>query len=488
MSFRSGGVLLHVSSLPGPHGIGDLGPAALSWIDWLAESGCSYWQVLPLGPSGFGDSPYSSPSSYAGNLNLVSPDLTAVTTGLGGEAASDPSDRVDYGSVIKSKWALVVEAHERAPVSVQSRFAEFRERESGWLEPHALFMALKDAHGGAAWTDWDESLRRRDRHALESARSELRTVIDQHAFGQFLFFEQLESVRRHAADRGIEIVGDVPLYVAMDSVEVWTRPDLFAIEVLGGRPREVAGVPPDSFSPLGQVWDTPLYDWDAHREDGFEWWVDRIESFSKQADVLRIDHFTGFCRYYAIDALTRDPGGGEWRDGPGAALFDEVRNRLGEIPMIVEDLGPVGDPVERLRVELGYPGMRVLQDAFSADATGDRLVQSFPTNCAVYTGTHDNDTAIGRFESEDEDYERRALAYTGGSPETFAWDLVSRAWESTSSIAIAPMQDLLGLGSEARMNVPGTAAGNWQWRLSEPPDSELALKLADLSERTGRRR
>lgn len=485
MFSRSAGVLLHVSSLPGPHGIGDLGTSAIDWIDWLADSGCRYWQVLPLGPAGYGDSPYSSPSSFAGNLNLIAPDLLEGFD-VPNSLSSPTQDRVDFGSAIDAKWALISEAHDRMPDRLRSEFEDFRDDARTWLEPHCLFMALKDAHGGAPWFEWTEELAGRDHAALTSARRRLDTEIGRHAFGQFIFFRQLAAVRRHAASRRVQIIGDVPLYVARDSVEVWLRPDLFELGP-DGRPLLVAGVPPDSFSPVGQVWDTPVYRWDRHASDGFAWWVDRIEALSRQADVLRIDHFTGFQKFYAIDGETRDVTAGSWRDGPGAAPFDAVRARLGEIPMIVEDLGPLGEEVERLRIQLGYPGMRVLQDAFVGGGDHERRAAEFPENCAVYTGTHDNATARQRLDEEDDAYRRRALEYTGGSVETFSRDLVSRAWESKSIIAMAPMQDLLGLGAGARMNTPGTSTGNWQWRMTPGATTgALAADLAALGQRTGR--
>jgi 4-alpha-glucanotransferase len=295
----------------------------------------------------------------------------------------------------------------------------------------------------------------------------------------------MKALRRHAGEAGVAIIGDVPLYVAMDSVEVWQRPDLFALD--GRRPLEVAGVPADSFSPVGQVWDTPVYRWESHAADGFAWWVDRIEAFARQADVLRIDHFTGFHRFYAIDARTRDVSTGEWLDGPGPALFEAIRARLGDVAMIVEDLGPLEDEVEILRSQLGYPGMRVLQEAFAEGVSRPRIPQNYPENCAVYTGTHDNNTARGRFDEEDGGYRRRALEYTGGSEATFAWDLVTGAWESRPVIAVSPMQDLLGLGSEARMNTPGTPSGNWRWRMAaDAATPTLAARLAELTGRAGR--
>ena len=299
---RSSGVLLHVSSLPGPHGIGDFGPSAYAWVDWLADAGCRYWQVLPLGSPGYADSPYSSLSSFAGNPNLISPARLADDGLAEPLEGRDRSERVDFGSVVRQKWRLLQTAHSRLNGELEKEFAEFQGRESDWLEPFSLFMALKSTHGGGSWTKWPSDLRNRDSKALSGARSRLKNEMKQHAFGQFTFYRQLEALREYATSRGIEIIGDVPLYVASDSVDVWVNPELFAIEPATGLPSLVAGVPPDMFSAEGQWWGNPLYRWEAHSVDDYEWWSNRLASFLRQADVLRLDHFTGFARYYEIDA------------------------------------------------------------------------------------------------------------------------------------------------------------------------------------------
>jgi len=486
---RSSGVLLHVSSLPGPYGIGDIGPSAHAWVDWLTDAGCRYWQVLPLGPTGYADSPYSSLSSFAGNPNLISPALLAedgLLDSLEGEGASA---RVNYGKVIPQKWNLLQEAHSRLSKDIKKEFLEFQEREDSWLASYTLFMALKSAHGGGSWTSWPTDLRTRQAMSLSDARFRLTDEMEWHAFGQFIFYRQLDALREYAMARGVEIIGDVPLYVASDSADVWVNPELFAVDSASGRPSLVAGVPPDMFSPVGQWWGNPLYRWEAHAADDYAWWSGRLEAFLRQADVLRLDHFTGFARYYEIDGDAENATGGVWRDGPGASLFKAAQRRLGELALIVEDLGPLGYVVEDLRVQLGYPGMKVLQEAFDGRPDNQFLPENYQEDCVVYTGTHDNDTARGRLEGENDEYRRQALAFTDGGHETFAWDLLSRAWESVAVIAIAPMQDLLGLGSEARMNYPGTAEGNWQWRMTEgAATSVLAENLSMLNENTRRSR
>lgn len=487
MFSRSSGVLLHVSSLPGPFGIGDLGPTALDWMDWLAGAGCKYWQMLPLGPTGFGNSPYASPSSFAGNVDLISPQLLArdglidMPTPFGG------ADRVDFEGVSRFKWNLVEEAEARQSAAVRESYDEFFDREREWLEPYSLFMALKEAHDGSSWVDWDRELRVRDRSALAEARRAQRDAIRRRAFGQFLFDRQLSGLRVGARERGVQLIGDMPLYAATDSVDVWMRPELFAVDVESGRPTRIAGVPPDLFSPIGQVWGMPTYRWSEHAAEGFSWWIGRIGAFLRRADVLRLDHFTGFHRFYAIDPHGADRMEGEWDEGPGMALFDALADELGDVAMIVEDLGPLLPEVERFRKELDRPGIRILQEAFDNDYDQSRLPQNFPLDCVVYTGTHDNQTAQGRIETESPRYVERALQFTGGTKETFAPDLVQRAWESRQFMAVAPMQDILGLGAEARMNTPGTTAGNWEWRM-EPgsADSDVGARLASLNEKTQR--
>ncbi len=491
MFHRSSGVLLHVSSLPGVHGVGDLGPAAYSWVDWLADSGCRYWQVLPLGPTGYADSPYSSLSSFAGNVNLISPDLL-VEDGLltadeiGGK---DRTERVDYRRVIRHKWAMVSLAFTRLAGDLEDEFVQFREREAKWLEPYSLFMALKGAHRGGSWTGWSPELRVRDPKKLALARRELADEIARHAMGQFVFYRQLYALREHSTHRRVEIIGDVPLYVASDSVDVWLNPELFTVDMTTGIPDMVAGVPPDMFSETGQWWGNPLYRWEAHQADDFAWWARRLQAFIREADVLRFDHFTGFAKYYAIEGSSDSAAGGVWLEGPGAAFFESIRRRLGDFDIIVEDLGPLGDVVDALRAQFGYPGMKVLQEAFDGDPGNQFLVENYDDDCVVYTGTHDNDTARGRLDGESDRYRQQALSYTGASPESYSWKLISRAWESVAVIAITPMQDLLGLGTDARMNYPSTTEGNWQWRLPDGATTpDLGERLAALNRRTGRSR
>ena len=488
---RSSGVLLHVSSLPGPYGIGDLGPSAHSWVDWLADAGCGYWQVLPLGPTGYANSPYSSLSSFAGNVNLISPDLLVVDGLLAADDlwAVGGEGGVDYSQVTSRKWAMVQLAHSRLTEELEAEFSQFREREEEWLEPHSLFMALKIAHGGGSWTGWPSELRAGDAEVLSSALHELADEVAQHAFGQFIFYRQLDALREHATARGVEIIGDVPLYVAPDSVEVWLNPELFTVDLTTGKPNLVAGSPPDMFSETGQRWGNPLYRWDIHVVDDFVWWTRRLESFLRQADVLRMDHFTGFARYYEIEGASTTALDGVWRDGPGKALFDSVKRRLGDIPIIVEDLGTQGEVVEQLRLQLGYPGIKVLQEAFDGDPKNTSLPENYSAECVVYTSTHDYDTARGRLDGESDEYRRQALSYTEATPETYAWNLVTRAWESAAVIAIAPMQDLLGLGIEARMNYPSTTESNWEWRMTEgAATADLSKRLADLNRSSRRSR
>ena len=489
MFHRSSAVLLHVSSLPGPYGIGDLGPAAHAWVDWLADAGCRYWQVLPMGPTGYADSPYSSLSSFAGNINLISPDSLVDDGLLAADEIGEQGNtgRVDYGSVIQQKWAMVGKALSGLTGELLDEFNKFRQNEARWLGPYSLFMALKSAHGGGSWTEWSSELRARDPKTLDVAQGEFADEISRHSMGQFLFYRQLDALRSHATRRRVEIIGDVPLYVASDSVDVWLNPELFTVDMTTGIPEFVAGVPPDMYSETGQWWGNPLYEWAAHRADDFAWWARRLQAFIRHADVLRFDHFTGFARYYAIEGSTDTAAGGVWRDGPGSAFFESVKRRLGDLDIIVEDLGPLGAVVDDLRLEFGYPGMKVLQEAFDGDPGNQFLTEHYEDDCVVYTGTHDNDTARGRLDLENDRYRQQALSYTGASPETYSWELISRAWESVAVIAVTQVQDLLGLGTEARMNYPGTTEGNWQWRLADNVITPaVGERLNALNRRTGR--
>jgi len=484
---RSSGVLLHVTSLPSRFGVGDLGSSAVEWIDWLSTAGVKYWQVLPLGPTGYGDSPYSSLSSFAGNTTMVAPESLASDGLLSSSELMSVGNEesVEFDTVKRAKDAWLRLAHSRLEGGLRAEFEIYREVESDWLAPYALFMALKEAHGGQSWSTWPRDLRHRQSDAIAAARTALADEIEVVEFSQFAFYRQLNRLREHAKARGVEIIGDVPLYVAPDCVDAWVDPQLFSLDDETGEPTLVAGVPPDMFSKVGQHWGNPLYQWEAHAEDGYRWWFDRLEGFFRQADVIRIDHFTGLVRYYEIQGSATDASDGVWRDGPGLPFFDEMNRRMGEMPIILEDLGPIPEIVEGVRRRVGYPGMAIVQEGFAGDKG------SLPSNLrgdrVAYTGTHDNDTALGRFLGETDEYREAALAVTGGSAETYSWDLLRELWASQALITIVPMQDLLGLGTEARMNYPGTAEGNWRWRMTDGAATpELAERIGMLNGSHGR--
>ena len=488
---RSSGVLLHPTSLPGPYGIGDLGPEVDRWLDWLAGTGSRLWQVLPLGPTSYGDSPYQCFSSAAGNPLLISPELL-VEDGLltPGEIALDthPAGGIDYGTVIGWKGRLLATAGTRLSGALEEEFNDFRDRNADWLDDYSLFMALKDHFGGQAWSSWDSDVRLRDRGALDSAKRWLAPDITRHAFHQWLFSRQWARVRREAESRSIRIFGDMPLYVAADSADVWARPDMFELDK-SGQPTVVAGVPPDYFSPTGQLWGNPIYRWEAHRKDGYQWWVDRVQRTLDLVDIVRIDHFRGFADYWEIpkDAQTAETG--QWIDGPGAPLFEAIADSLGTLPIVAEDLGELSPAVGKLRDRLGLAGMKILQFAWDGEDDNPFLPHHIEENSVAYTGTHDNDTTKGWFESAPVEERERVLAYLGSTGETITWDLIATAWASKAIVAIAPVQDLLNKPSTARMNRPGAASGNWQWRLSA---GELTHTVSDrlysLNLRTNRGR
>ncbi len=488
---RTAGIILHPTSLPGPYGIGDLGPEAHRWVDWLAATGCGLWQVLPLNPTGYGDSPYQTFSAFAGNPYLVSPDALAsdglVTAADMATVPAFPTERVDYGAVIPWKLDLLDRAHARldaADPGLAAAYAAFREAEAGWLDDFALFMALKDAHGGGAWTGWPAPLRDRDPQALTAARAEHADLVDRHAFRQFLFFRQWAALRERAAGFGIRIVGDAPIFVAHDSADVWAHRELFFVAP-DGSPSVVAGVPPDYFSATGQLWGNPLYDWEAHAATGYAWWIDRLRAALQQVDLLRIDHFRAFADYWEIPAGAQTAVDGRWVDGPGEAFFDAVEAALRELPIIAEDLGELSDAVPALLEAVELPGMRIFQFAF--DGEPEFFPHLYPEQCVAYTGTHDNDTTLGWFANATPEQRAEALAYLGSDGDDFAGDMIARLWDSDAAFVLAPMQDFLRLGSEARMNLPGRPGGNWAWRLPPGvPGSDLAADIRELNRATGR--
>jgi 4-alpha-glucanotransferase len=488
-------VLLHPTSLPGRHGIGDLGESARRWVDFLRAAGQQLWQVLPLGPTSFGDSPYQGFSARAGNPYLVSPDDLAAEGLLAGGDLAPPvggsSGRVDYGEVTTRKRALLGRAYTRfregAASHLRAELEIFRDAEREWLGDCALFLALKTAHHGAAWSEWEPDLRLRRAPALAAARARLADEVAAQEFGQFLFFRQWARLREHARAAGVRLIGDVPIFVAYDSADVWQHRELFALDA-AGRPLEVAGVPPDYFAADGQLWGNPLYDWARLAADGYRWWVDRLRHVLRLVDIARLDHFRGFAAYWAVPRGSPTARTGTWRPGPGAALLEALRTALGDLPFIAEDLGLITDDVHALRDRFGLPGMRVLQFAFGGDPDSPFLPHNYAPNTVVYTGTHDNDTAVGWYRHGATAAERAFYRrYTGRArdPEDggVAWDLVRLAWASVADVALAPMQDLLALGSEARMNHPGRPAGNWAWRLTPSAlTDELGARLAELTE------
>jgi len=470
---RAGGVILHPTSLPGPYGIGDLGPEAHRWIDLLGDSGTGLWQVLPLGPTGFADSPYAALSSFAGNLNLISPDLVAAD-GLGDwnePPASAPPTRVDYGSVIPAKEALIARASTAFAAGAGSpdlgaALAAFRAGAGHWLEDYALYVTCKRLNDGRAWWDWDGPLRLRAPDALRTVRREHAAVIDEVVFGQFLFSRQWTALRRHAAERAVRIIGDVPFFVAGDSADVWSQPELFDLAP-DGTPNHVAGVPPDYFSTTGQLWGNPQYRWERHAADGFSWWLDRLGAAFDQVDLVRIDHFRAFADYWEIPAGRETAVDGRWRDGPGLEFFTAVGDRFESVPIIAEDLGEMSPKVPDLLAAVGFPGMRVLQFAFEGETDDPFLPHRYPLNTVAYTGTHDNDTTLGWWQAARPAHRAAAAAYLDADPGDPVAAFLEALWGSAALLVLAPLQDFLRLGSSARMNSPGTTDGNWQWRAPE---------------------
>jgi 4-alpha-glucanotransferase len=488
-SARSAGVLLHPTSLPGPYGIGDLGPAAYAWVDALARARQTWWQVLPVGPTGYGDSPYQSTSTFAGNPLLISPDVLAqegLLRAPQNEVPQFPVDHVDYPAATAWKLRQLSRAWEAfkggAAPSLRGPFEEFQRREASWLDDFALFLSLKEVHGGRAWTDWPAEQVRRQPEALAEARRRVGEAHSLHKFTQFLFFRQWQALKKYAYDKGIRLIGDIPIFAAPDSADVWANPHLFQLDDQR-RPRVVAGVPPDYFSRTGQLWGNPLYDWDAARATHYSWWIARLKAALALVDLVRLDHFRGFEAYWEIPAGRPTAEVGRWVKAPGADFLQTARAALGDLPLIAEDLGLITPEVEALRDQFGLPGMRILQFAFS-DPKNPYLPHNFAPRTVVYTGTHDNDTTLGWFRSasqQERDCLRRYLPLTNEG--NAAWDLVRLAWGSVADYAVAPLQDLLGLGTEARMNLPGRPEGNWRWRFRADMLAPWVLdRLAELTD------
>ncbi|MGA2545902.1 MAG: 4-alpha-glucanotransferase [Rectinemataceae bacterium] len=509
---RVSGILLHPTSLPGPFGIGDMGSAALNFIERMAEAGQRLWQVLPLGPTGYGDSPYAPFSSFAGNELLISPELLMEEGLMDHEELRDPPgfprDRVDYGSVIPWKRRLLDNAAavfiSGASPERRKDFALFQSGEESWLPRYSLFRAIKDEYDvkaraegrdGALWNNyWPKSLAISDPAALAAECERRAAAVERYEVLQFLFSEQWAALKEAANAERIMVVGDIPIFVAQDSADVWAERGLFSLDA-AGRPIEVAGVPPDYFSDDGQLWGNPLYDWDKHRAQGFAWWIRRLRAALERFDVLRVDHFRGLEACWAVPVGEKTARRGAWKKAPGVELFAAVKAALGEeMPIIAEDLGFITDEVKALRDGLGFPGMRILQFAFDASESGTAfdpknafLPHNYTERCVAYTGTHDNDTLAGwiaQADAAERDYVER---YLGFAPVDPAQALLRELMKSTAAWAVFPLQDILGLGSEARMNMPSTLGGNWAWRMAENAFSrKIASSLAEMSRLYGR--
>ena len=490
---RAGGILCSVASLPSKYGIGCFSKEAYAFVDFLAEAGQRYWQILPLGPTGFGDSPYQSFSTFAGNpyfIDLETLIKEGVLTKKECEACDfgkDP-ETVDYGKLYEERYALLRKAYERSNVGENHAFHEFQEKERYWLRDYAIFMAVKKRFGDEPWNEWAEDIRFRLPNAMEYYQRELYFDIEFHEYMQYLFQRQWKSLKQYANEKGIQIIGDIPIYVAYDSADAWSNPALFQFDN-NRMPTAVAGCPPDGFTAAGQLWGNPLYLWDYHRATGFEWWIRRISKCFEWYDMLRIDHLRGFDEYYAVPYGDEDAVRGHWEKGPGIELFRTLRWRLGDRAIIAEDLGYMKPSVKEMVRESGYPGMKVLEFAFDSRDSSDRseyLPHNYTRNCVVYTGTHDNETLVGWLESISKKERQMVRDYLGRPEESgkeLAFSLLRLAAASVADLCVIPLQDYLGLDNRARINQPSTIGKNWRWRMKKKTLSkELAEKIRHLME------
>ena len=489
---RGAGILLPVSCLPSDYGIGSLGKAAYDFVDFLAAAGQSYWQVLPLGPTGYGDSPYQSFSAFAGSPYYI--DLqTLVEDGLLRQSEAkapdwgERPDWVDYAKLYKNRFEVLKKAWSRSGWQKDPAFDSFCEENRFWLEDYALFMALKDSFDGLSWQSWPEEIRLREPAALQKCRERLKEQTAFWQYIQYLFFTQWQKLKTYANGKGVQIIGDIPIYVSMDSADVWANASLFQMDK-SRRPLAVAGVPPDLFSATGQLWGNPLYRWDYHRDTGYDWWMKRLAACFELYDVVRIDHFRGFDEYFAIPYGDATAERGGWRPGPGYDFMRAIKKNLGDKSIIAEDLGFLTPTVLKLVKESGYPGMKVMQFAFDSREKGDYLPHNYPYNCVAYTGTHDNDTMVGWLEHVDKEDLAFAKKYLNiCTAENLHWIFIRHTLASVADTAIIPIQDYLGLGSEARINTPSVLGGNWQWRLLPGQlDKALAEQMLEAAHTYGR--
>ena len=489
---RRNGMLLPIASLPSPYGIGGFSKEAYEFIDLLEETGQKLWQILPLGPTSYGDSPYQSFSTFAGNPYFIDLDTLAEKGWLTKEAceASDYGDNesyIDYGRIYNSRFVLLKQAFLNSDILSDEKFTEFCKANQHWLPDYALYMALKNQNDGKSWIEWEEEIRLRKPEAVEYYKKELEEECNFYEFLQYEFHEQWTKVKEYAHEKGIQIVGDVPIYVAFDSADTWANPELFQLDEKN-LPLGVAGCPPDAFSATGQLWGNPLYNWAYHKKTGYDWWLKRIAYCFDLYDIVRIDHFRGFDEYYSIPYGDETAVNGHWEKGPD--LFNTVKEKLGELDIIAEDLGFLTESVFQLLKDSGYPGMKVLQFAFDPSEDSDYLTYKYQRNCVVYTGTHDNDTTAGWFEKLSDEDKEVALRYMNSfytPKEEQHWDLIALAMRSTADTCIIPVQDFLGLGSEARINMPSTLGDNWKWRMTKGAFSEeLKEKIRRMTKLYGR--
>ncbi|TYQ29472.1 4-alpha-glucanotransferase [Pseudanabaena sp. UWO311] len=505
MSFqRSSGILLHPTSLPSKFGIGDLGETAYQFIEFLSRSGQKLWQVLPLGPTGYGNSPYMSFSAIAGSMYLISPELLAKQYLLKEEDWADipefNQDRVDFEAVMPYKRKLLEIAFERFKQGyvdqdlqhhhdlylLQEQFKKFCYEEADWLEDYVLFMALHEQNPKILWNNWEPAIARREAQALQQKREELHDQIEFQRFVQFIFFDQWLKLKQYANMRSIQIIGDIPIYVSHNSSDVWANPKNFVLDPETYEVAQMAGVPPDYFSATGQLWGNPVYNWEYLQETNFAWWIDRFRFLNRYVDIIRIDHFRGFEAFWQVPAGEETAINGEWETAPGTELFTKLNEVMGELPILAEDLGVITPEVDKLRDDFGFPGMRVLMFAFGGGSDNFHLPHNYVRNCAVYTGTHDNDTAVGWWQRasryEKELFYKYIVGFAAGEP--INWVLIRIAMAAVSVIAIVPLQDVLGLDNSGRMNTPGTATGNWGWRYSDPNllNQDLSDRLLEITQ------
>ena len=491
---RASGILLPVSSLPSKYGIGCFSEEAYEFVDQLARAGQKYWQILPLGPTGYGDSPYQSFSTFAGNPYFI--DLEAFVK----EGYLDKSDcedcdwgtnesYVDYEKIYNSRFRLLRKAFENYDCETDQEYRKFVKENAAWLEDYSLYMAIKDSLNGISWIEWPTEFKNREKAALAEKREKLAKEVGFYCFQQFCFFKQWTALKAYANAKGVEMIGDIPIYVAFDSADAWAQPELFQFDK-ENIPIGVAGCPPDAFSATGQLWGNPLYKWDYHKSTGYAWWLLRLAHVFKLYDTVRIDHFRGFDEYYSIPFGDQTAERGHWEKGPGMDLFNTVKEKLGDVDVIAEDLGYLTESVIEMVKESGYPGMKVLQFAFDSREESDYLPHNYERNCVVYTGTHDNDTILGWYyvmSEEDREFSKEYMGNAKSTDEELPWDFIRMSMESVANLAVTPMQEFLGLGTEARINYPSTLGNNWKWRLLPGQFTpELAKRIHRLTQITAR--